>query len=91
MSYMAEHPEKYDELVRKGILTYLELLMYRAGFEVPGEWRNGYEALIEVLQREPSVRSTYDTLIQRASTHILDAEADHYGSLLDQVKERFDA
>ena len=91
MSWAAHNPEKYDALIRKGIVDYLDQLIAKAGFEVPGEWLQGYEALVEVLQTEPSVHCIYDIFLQRASTQILNAEADMYGSLIDQVKERFDA
>ena len=91
MSWARHNSEKYDEIIRKGMLHYLDQLLMRGGFDTPGQWIEGYEALLEVIQYEPSTRSLYDALMQLASQDILDSEADYYGGLIDQAKERFDA
>ena len=85
MSWAAHNPELYDDLIRKGILHWVDNLMDKAGFEVPGEWREGYEALVEVLQIEPSVHHIYEELLHLASKDIVHAEQDYFGGLIDHA------
>ena len=88
MSFASEHPERYDEFIRKGILVWMDLQMGKAGFVVPGEWQQGYEALVEVLQTDPAMKDFYDLCLQRASRYIMAAEQDYFSGLVDQAKER---
>ena len=88
MSYAAHNPELYDKLVRKGILSWLNGLIDKAGFEGPHEWEEGYEALIEVLQQEPQVRDIYEAMLHHASRDITRAEQDYFSGLIDHVVEQ---
>lgn len=81
MSWAAHNPEAYDEIVRKGILEYIDKQMSDSGFSVPGEWLEGYEALIEVLQYDPKLRSIYDAFMHLGNKHIMDAEQSYFSSL----------
>ena len=85
MSYAAHNPELYDKLVRKGILSWLNGLIDKAGFEGPHEWEEGYEALIEVLQQEPQVRDIYEAMLHHASRDITRAEQDYFSGLIDHA------
>ena len=62
--------------------------MSKAGFEVPGEWRDGYEAFIEVLQTDEQLRDVYEELITRSVAMIVQEEASYFGDIVDQAKER---
>lgn len=90
MRWAADNPERYNELVRQGIIRYLDTILSNAGFDAPGKWSEGYAALLEVLQAEPSAHHVYDALLVLASRHILEEEADYHGGFIDQAKERFD-
>ena len=81
MGWAAHNPEKYDEIIRKGILHLIDREMDKAGFQVPGEWHEGYEALVEVLQIAPHCRSIYDEFLHLASKDIVDAEQDYFSGL----------
>lgn len=87
MSIWGENPEIYDELVRKGILHWIDSLIDTAGFQGPREWSEGFEALIEVLQVEPSVRDIYLSMLHHASRDIVRAEQDYFGGLIDHAVE----
>lgn len=88
MSWAAHNPEKYDEITRRGILHWVNHLVTKNGFEATDEWREGYEALIEVLQTEPQARPLYEDLMYLASKDILHAEQDYFGGLIDHAMER---
>ena len=87
MSWASHNPELYDEITRKGIVKYLDGLLQSNGFDPPGEWLDGYTALVEVLQAENS--SAYTILLNLASKQIIDAETDHFSRLADQARERY--
>lgn len=86
MSLWSHDPEKYDEIIRDGILHYIDSCMITNGFTVPGEWYEGYEALIETLQVDPSLRSVYEHLERLATSDIIKAEQDYFGGLGDAAK-----
>jgi hypothetical protein len=83
MSYWSHNPEKYDDIIRKGILHWMDRLIDEAGFEGPREWSDGYEALIETLQMDPHTRDVYDAMCNRASKDIINAEQDYFSGLAD--------
>ena len=91
MSFVSDNPERYDDIIRKGILNFIEKRMASNGFEVPGEWREGYEAFVETLQADPTLHKLYDTMMDMSTKEILNAEQDYFGRLFDQAKGRFDA
>jgi hypothetical protein len=88
MSLINENPERYDEFIRKGIAHWLDHQMTKAGFVVPGEWYDGYEALVEVLQTDPAMKDFYELCLQRASKQISAAEQEYFSGLIDDAKER---
>ena len=81
MSWAAHNPEKYDEIIRKGILRYIDHTMDEYGFAVPGDWIEGYTALVEVLQQDTHMRSVYDAFMHLASKEIIYAEQDYFSRL----------
>lgn len=87
MSWAAHNPEKYDELTREGILVYMDKVMDRHGFQVPGEWMQGYEALIEVAQKAPELQDFYHELIHLAAQDIATLEREYFTDWLDNIKE----
>lgn len=86
MSWAGDNPERYTEIVRKGIVHLIDDRMTAGGFTVPGEWLEGYAALIEVLESDPVLDDIYDILMSRASKYITEAEKDYHSSLIDQAK-----
>lgn len=89
MSYFTEHPEAYDTIVLTGIVKWIDQFMDKAGFAVPGEWLNGYQALVEVIREHPQTRALYTNLLHLAQRQITASEADYFSSLIDEQKERY--
>ena len=87
MNLGKDNPELYDEIIRKGIVTYLDKLVDKAGFQVEGTWLEGYQALVEVLQVSSPAQGLYDELMRLANKEICHAEADYWGGLIDAAKE----
>jgi len=87
MSFTSHNPELYDGIVRKSILRWVDNLMDKEGFSVPGEWLEGYEAFIEAIQNNPQGRSLYDELIRLASKEIVHTEQAYFGELIDHAVE----
>lgn len=88
MSWAAHNPEQYDEFIRKGILHWLDTRIDKYGFVVPGEWLQGYEALIEVIQGDPQMSGLYDELVRLSSVEISATEREYFSGLVDQAKDR---
>ena len=88
MSWGADNPELYDEIIRKGIVRYLDKLVDKAGFQVDGTWLEGYQVLVEVLQAGSSGYSLYEELLRLANKEICNAEGDYWGGRIDEAKER---
>ena len=79
MSWATHNPEKYDELTRQGILSYLYRAMHSSSFMVPNDCAQGYEALVEVIQTTPTLRGVYLELQRLANVDILKAEQEWFG------------
>ena len=62
--------------------------MDKNGFEVPGTWLEGYEALVETIQEDPVMRSIYNEMLRLSTQQITKAEANHFGTLIDDIQER---
>ena len=88
MSLASENPERYDEFVRKGIVKYLDKIVTEEGFTVPGEWYEGYVALVESLQQSLHAHTLYDDLRFLAHKEISAVESEYFSGLVDEVKER---
>ena len=87
MSWGADNPELYNEIIRKGIVRYLDKLVDKAGFQVDGTWLEGYQVLVEVLQASSPAYSLYNELLRLANKDICNAEADYWGGRIDAAKE----
>jgi hypothetical protein len=83
MSYASNHLSQYDGFIRQGIVNWLGERLGDAGFQVAGEWFQGYEALVEVMQIDPEMRGVYDELVSRAYKQIAQAEAEYFSGLTD--------
>ena len=88
MRYWMDHPEQYNAVIRTGILHWLESRMDKNGFEVPGQWLEGMEALVETIQEDPTMRVLYDEMMKQSAQQITKAEADQFGTLIDDIQER---
>lgn len=76
--WAANNPEKYDEIIRRGLQAYLTKLVSEYGFT--GE-EEEYVCLIDAIQQEPTLRGVYNTLTTLASKEIVDAEQDYFSRL----------
>lgn len=90
MSWASHNPEKYDEIVRKGLADYLFNEVTHAGFEAPGDWWEAYLALAEVIQESPELRSIYHDLLHVGVKAISHQEAEYFSGLVDSAKERYE-
>ena len=91
MSWAAHNPERYSEIVREGIVSYIEKRMVLAGFDQADDWHDAYVALVETIENDPMLNSMWFNLMDQANTEIVRGEQNYFGSLIDQAKERFDA
>ena len=90
MSWASHNPERYDEIVHNGLVKYLDTLVDKAGFQVQGEWLEGYRALVETLHTSIPAHSLYNSLVFLAHKEIQTSEADYFSGLVDAAKERTD-
>lgn len=81
MSWASHNPEKYDELVREGILYYIDSRLSHNGFDLPGNWLEGCKAFVETCQTDPQLKSVYCELQRLANVEILNAQQDYFGSI----------
>lgn len=90
MSWASHNPERYDEIAHNGLVKYLDALVDKAGFQVQGEWLEGYRALVEALHTSIPARTLYDSLVFLAHKEIVAAETHYFSGLVDAAKERTD-
>ena len=83
MSLWSNNPELYDELVNKGMVHCLDRYVTKNGFSAPGEWLDGYLALVETMRVTPELKGLADELQRLASIEILETEQDYFGGLAD--------
>lgn len=88
MSWASHNPSMYDEIIRKGILHYIDSRLNHNGFEVPGDWLEGCRAFVETCQTDPQLRSVYDHLERLATADIVKAEQDYFGGLTDAIRSK---
>ena len=88
MSWAADSPEAYDEIVRKGITEKLGAMLLAYGFEDFD--LDTLRMLVEVLEETQvtKLRNIYSVLADLSCHEISDAEADHFGSLVDAAESR---
>ena len=80
MSWASKEPEKYDELTRKGIMTYLNQIIEYNGY---AKTQAIDECFIEAIQLIPELRGLYIELQRLASINIMKAEQEYFGGLVD--------
>lgn len=90
MSWTAENPELYDDLVLKGIISYIDTLLSESGFEPTGDWLDGYQALVETLREQGETRGVYDALVRLADESVQRSIANYYADKIDEVRSRRD-
>lgn len=78
MSWAAHDPEKYDEIIRKGINRYLDKVLEKHSILHAHEYSDAYEVLVEIIQADSTLKSLYDDLRTRAHKQIEDAEQDYF-------------
>lgn len=88
MSHWGENPEQYNAIICNGIVDYIDKEMAKGGFEVPGDWLEGYTAMVEVLQNAPHLRSIYDTFVSLARVEIDHGEREYFSELVDDIKQQ---
>jgi hypothetical protein len=87
MSFASHNPEKYDEIIRQGLLNYLDKRLFKNGFDVPGDWLEGLKALIETMEVDPQLKGLYNELHRLATVDIMKAEQDYFGGLADGARQ----
>jgi hypothetical protein len=82
MSWAAHNPEKYDEILRAGVVDKIEAAMRDEGFEFD------YDTVcmvVETLQNQasgPTTHNPWDQLVSWASKQVAAAEGDYFSSLV---------
>jgi hypothetical protein len=87
MSFWSNNPEKYTEIAHQGMVSCLDRYLAKAGFEVPGEWLDGFLALVETASTEPQLRTLYNEIERLANKDVLRAEQDYFGGLADNARK----
>ena len=85
MGWAKNNPEKYAELEYAGVTAKLERIMAEQYGTLSSEQTRTIGELANALQDLPDV---WLALVTWAHTEVADAEADHFGSLIDAAKER---
>jgi hypothetical protein len=81
MSWAADNPEAYDEILKAGIVRRLEKDLTDNGFDFDDS-NELLSAVVESLAQAKDTR-VYEALMHWSQAEISDAEADHWASLAD--------
>jgi len=88
MSWASHNPELYDEMIRRGIASYLSHSLHRNGFETDAD-DDVLVALAEMFQEDSHFSKVYDALMTLANAQICQAEQNHFARLADQARNRY--
>jgi len=78
MSWAADNPEAYDEIMKSGIVSKIKKELDSNGFE--GMDEDTVSAVVEVLSQS----KVYSALVSWAQRETSDAEADYWASIADR-------
>lgn len=87
MSLWNKNPEKYNELIRIGIVHYLDIRLDKSGWATDELLGPGIWGLVELIQTDPPLKGVYQELQRLATLDILKVEQDYFGGLTDQTKD----
>lgn len=83
MSWAAHNPEKYDEIVMKGVVKWMDGLLSKHGYDVPGDYLEAFEFFAECTRHTPEAYSIWQELLHVATQEIIEAEKDYFGRQVD--------
>lgn len=87
MGWAAHNPEIYDQLIKQGIVAWIDSVLTRGDFQVSGTTLDAFEDFVDCIRETPETYSLYKELLHLASHHIIEEEKDYWANQMDRAKE----